>query len=251
MPRAFGTTNAAPYASAPPVGAAGDTYWNTAAKALYASDGAVWNPIGAGGAATWIGASPPASPAVGQLWWRSDPDQNLYLYYDDGNSQQWVTAVPNQLSGAAVGGDLSGTLPNPTVVKSAGNFTVNGTLAANGPITGAFAMAAISLTGPWSASNTGTIVCPWKADLLISCSCSWYASATGMSTCALNFDGAALTYDLRQFFNEASSHKTMGTQNYKAGAAQGSHTFAPVYVTNATSDSNDFCRIGVMMVRVP
>jgi hypothetical protein len=40
--RAYGQTNAAPYASAPAVGAAGDTYWNTTSKILYVSDGTAW-----------------------------------------------------------------------------------------------------------------------------------------------------------------------------------------------------------------
>src|SRR5262252_358756 len=44
MPRTYGTTNAAPYAAAPAVGPAGDTYYNTANKSLYLSDGTAWNP---------------------------------------------------------------------------------------------------------------------------------------------------------------------------------------------------------------
>jgi hypothetical protein len=40
--RSYGTTNAAPYASAPAVGPAGDTYWNTTSKVLYVSDGTAW-----------------------------------------------------------------------------------------------------------------------------------------------------------------------------------------------------------------
>lgn len=52
MPRSFGTTNAAPYATAPAVGAAGDTYFNTTSKTLYLSDGTSWIQVqGSGGAA--------------------------------------------------------------------------------------------------------------------------------------------------------------------------------------------------------
>jgi hypothetical protein len=47
MPRGYGVTNAAPYASAPAVGAAGDTYFNTTSKMLYVSDGTAWWPSGA------------------------------------------------------------------------------------------------------------------------------------------------------------------------------------------------------------
>jgi hypothetical protein len=40
--RDFGTTNALPYASAPAVGLAGDTYWNTTEQTLYVSNGTAW-----------------------------------------------------------------------------------------------------------------------------------------------------------------------------------------------------------------
>jgi hypothetical protein len=36
-----------------------------------------------------IGDSPPASPVVGQTWWQSSSG-NSFVYYDDGNSLQWV-----------------------------------------------------------------------------------------------------------------------------------------------------------------
>lgn len=48
--RSYGVTNAAPYATAPPVGASGDTYWNTALKTLYVSDGVQWIPWPSSGA---------------------------------------------------------------------------------------------------------------------------------------------------------------------------------------------------------
>jgi len=41
----------------------------------------------------FIGTAPPGSPLVGQQWWKSD-DGVMYLRYDDGNSVQWVPAVP-------------------------------------------------------------------------------------------------------------------------------------------------------------
>src|SRR5215468_3498056 len=43
---------------------------------------------------TVISDTVPASPQVGQLWWRST-DANLYIYYNDGNSLQFVPAVPS------------------------------------------------------------------------------------------------------------------------------------------------------------
>jgi hypothetical protein len=59
--RAYGNTNAAPYASAPAVGAAGDTYWNTATKVLYVSDGSAWIVAGPGA------SGPPSGAASGSL----------------------------------------------------------------------------------------------------------------------------------------------------------------------------------------
>jgi hypothetical protein len=44
--RAYGQTNAAPYASAPAVGASGDTYWNTTEQVLYVSNGTAWVKVG-------------------------------------------------------------------------------------------------------------------------------------------------------------------------------------------------------------
>jgi hypothetical protein len=44
-----------------------------------------------------IGPTPPPNPSAGQLWWRSDPDGQLYIYYDDGTSQQWVAASTDRV----------------------------------------------------------------------------------------------------------------------------------------------------------
>lgn len=41
----------------------------------------------------FIGIAPPPTPAPGQQWWKSD-DGLMYVYYDDGNSQQWVPVAP-------------------------------------------------------------------------------------------------------------------------------------------------------------
>ncbi len=54
----------------------------------------------AAAAATFIGIDPPASPTAGQLWWDSDSGR-LYIFYNDGNTSQWVEAVtsPVDLTG--------------------------------------------------------------------------------------------------------------------------------------------------------
>jgi hypothetical protein len=47
-----------------------------------------------------ISATPPASPVVGTLWWDSVGGQ-LYVWYDDGTSSQWVIAVNSGASSPA------------------------------------------------------------------------------------------------------------------------------------------------------
>ena len=58
-------------------------------------------------AATFIGDNPPSNPVKGQLWYESDSG-STYIYYDDGNSAQWV-----QIDGG--GGGAEGGLYLPLV----------------------------------------------------------------------------------------------------------------------------------------
>jgi len=48
VPRPYGSTGAQQYASAPAVGPAGATYYNTSNSTLYVSDGAAWTQPGGG-----------------------------------------------------------------------------------------------------------------------------------------------------------------------------------------------------------
>src|SRR5215470_9271798 len=52
------------------------------------------NQTGGGGTSVTVGPTPPPAPAVGALWWRNDPDGRLFVFYDDGNSTQFVPATP-------------------------------------------------------------------------------------------------------------------------------------------------------------
>ena len=73
MPRSYGITNAQPNGSAPAVGLAGDTYYNTATKVLYISDGTNWLPVSSAAYAVAqttapAPANPPIAPPNGLLW---------------------------------------------------------------------------------------------------------------------------------------------------------------------------------------
>lgn len=51
-----------------------------------------------GGGSITTSTTPPVSPSAGDLWFNSESGI-LYVYYDDGNSQQWVAADNNGSGG--------------------------------------------------------------------------------------------------------------------------------------------------------
>lgn len=64
----------------------------------------------------------PVEPLPGELWW--DPDVgSLFIYYDDGTTQQWVEISPQILIE-----DPPGTFTLPGNLVIAGNTTIEGTL---------------------------------------------------------------------------------------------------------------------------
>jgi hypothetical protein len=68
----------------------GQSIFETDTASSFIWDGSAWMP-GGGGGSIEISATAPSSPGEGDLWWDSD-NGNLYIYYDDGTSQQWVAA---------------------------------------------------------------------------------------------------------------------------------------------------------------
>ena len=62
-------------------------------------DGSAWVEVSGGGGVT-VSATAPVSPDDGDLWWDSD-DGELYLYYNDGTSSQWVAAAGPSVTVAA------------------------------------------------------------------------------------------------------------------------------------------------------
>ncbi len=76
--------------------------------------------------------APPSDPLPGNLWF-NPVDGRLYVYYDDGNSQQWVDASPDSWNPSVIpdpdGGDNQpGTLDDRYVKKIGDNMTGDLTL---------------------------------------------------------------------------------------------------------------------------
>ena len=86
-----------------------------------------------GGANVSTGPTPPTSPSNGDLWYDDTDTMRLYIYFDDGNSSQWVDASP-----ASDGlWRTDGTTISPT--KDGDNLKVNGDITANSYNTGQLA----------------------------------------------------------------------------------------------------------------
>jgi len=76
--------------------------------------------------------APPSNPEPGNLWF-NPVDGRLYVYYDDGNSQQWVDASPDSWNPSVIpdpdgGDDQPGTLDDRYVKKIGDNMTGDLTL---------------------------------------------------------------------------------------------------------------------------
>jgi hypothetical protein len=80
-------------------------------------DGTKWTPSGTGFLA-FIGDTPPTPPPTpGLLWWNSSPGiGQLYVYYNDGTSSQWVAA--NNMGGGLYLPLTGGTLTGPLVLAA-------------------------------------------------------------------------------------------------------------------------------------
>jgi hypothetical protein len=87
------------------------------------SDGLLFTPI-SDSSDCWVGDAPPTEYEQGSLWWNSS-NGTLYVWYDDGDTQQWVEAGPGG------GGGGSGEPATPIV---AGEGLTGGTITETGGV---------------------------------------------------------------------------------------------------------------------
>ena len=100
--------------------------------------------VGGGGNIT-ISSTTPSSPDVGDIYWDSD-EGNPYIYYDDGNTQQWVALVSSAGGG---GGSTQVIVENQQVIAS--NYTL--TTGTNGHAVGPVEISSgVSVTVPANAT---------------------------------------------------------------------------------------------------
>jgi hypothetical protein len=69
---------------------------------VYRTSSTSWNIVGG----STVSSDPPANAGSGNFWWDSD-NGKLYIYYNDGNTSQWVSANSNT-SGVPIVGNAAG-----------------------------------------------------------------------------------------------------------------------------------------------
>lgn len=89
-------------ATNPATGSSGELFFNTVDLKVYAHNGTTWLPSGGG---VTVSATAPSSPVAGDCWYDS-VDGTLYVYYNDGDSSQWVEVAANSGISVALSGRL-------------------------------------------------------------------------------------------------------------------------------------------------
>lgn len=143
----------------PPSPAVGDEFTGPYGE-VYTWDGMRWTltvgESGSGGASVTIGSTPPTNPAPGWLWWDTVSGQ-LFVWYDDGTSAQWVQANGGGAASSALTlpttgvGGIFALQDQPTINQPVLMGVTDGSNAAPGQV-GEY-LSVISLNGPFTGSG--------------------------------------------------------------------------------------------------
>jgi len=109
-------------------------------------------------ALVYINTSAPASPTAGKLWYRSDQGR-LYIYYNDGDSSQWVGVSAS--GGGSSGG--SGGYIRTTITATAGQTSFSATYTVGSVLV--FVNGVLLNTADYTATTGTTIVLAIAANL--------------------------------------------------------------------------------------
>lgn len=165
--RAYGLTNAAPYATAPAVGLAGDTYWNTTESALYVSNGTAWGKPPASGDGS-IGTQ--TRYTANTTLTTANQDSLIDCFF--GNVQLTLPAFSTTLSGKVFRITRVDASTNQATIMPAGADTIDGvnafiTIAPNESVslmvcgTVANARNWVRVADPtWKTIHTGNVITP-------------------------------------------------------------------------------------------
>ena len=83
---------------------------------------------GFGTSSVTVSATAPNGPTAGDMWWNSE-DGNLYIYYQDVDSTQWVPSSSETGFVQATGGDIADGAISPIKLSTGGpNWLANGNL---------------------------------------------------------------------------------------------------------------------------
>jgi hypothetical protein len=87
----------------------GQTFTSGTITYTYNATAGLWNSAasGGGGSSVTVSDTAPASPSDGDMWYNS-LDLNLYVYYNDGTSSQWVQSAPQQAGVAGADSTVAG-----------------------------------------------------------------------------------------------------------------------------------------------
>jgi hypothetical protein len=178
---------------------------------------------GGGGASVTISDTPPGSPTAGNLWWESDTG-NLYIYYNDGTSSQWVIVVGGS---ATAPGHILGEPGNGSAVTGEVGEFISGSSLGSGNVTITIATPAVFTQAAHGISAYSAIQFTTTGAL---------PTGLAVGTTYYTLGGAALTANTFQVAT-SMANAIAGVAVATSGSQSGTHSIAlPSLATGAAKD---------------